>query len=169
VLFHVNYDGVLHICLEHDDAEKALKELNDSPAGGHFVGETTAHEILRVGYYWPTLLRDTHAYVRKCKSFQVSVDREKRAAIPLQLVTISIPFEQWGIDIIGEITPNYLKQHKYILTATDYFMRWTEFIPLTHVNEKVVIQFLEQLITRFGVPSVLIFYNVAYFPSMCLI
>jgi hypothetical protein len=38
-----------------------------------------------------------------------------------------------------------------------------------HVNEKVVIQFLEQqLITRFGFPSILIFDNVAYFSSMLL-
>jgi hypothetical protein len=42
----------------------------------------------------------------------------------------------------------------------------TEAIPLTHINEKVVIQFLEQqLITRFGMPSVLVFDNVAYFSS----
>jgi hypothetical protein len=84
-------------------------------------------------------------------------------------VTISIPFEKWGIDVIGEITPEFLKQHKYILIATDYFTIWKEAIPLTHVNEKVVIQFLEQqLITRFGFPFILIFYNASYFSSTLL-
>jgi hypothetical protein len=128
-----------------------------------------AHKILRAGYYWPTLFRDAHAYARKCESCQVSTGNEKRAVIPLQSVTISKPFKQWGIDVIGKITPNSLKQHKYILTATDYFPRWTEAMPFTHINEKAVIQFLEQqLITRFGMPSVLIFYNAAYFYSTCL-
>jgi hypothetical protein len=48
------------------------------------------------------------------------------------------------------------------LTSTDYFTKWAEAILLTHVNEKVVIQFIEQhLITRFGMPSVLVFDNVA--------
>jgi hypothetical protein len=90
-------------------------------------------------------------------------------AVPLQLVTISRTFEQWGINIIGEITPNSSKQHKYILTATYYFTIWTKAIPLMHVNEKVLIQFLEQqLITRFEFPFVLIFYNAAYFSSMLL-
>jgi hypothetical protein len=43
-------------------------------------------------------------------------------------------------------------------------MKWAEAIPLTHVNEKVVIQFIEQhLITRFGMPYVLVFYNATYF------
>jgi hypothetical protein len=82
------------------------------------------HKILRDGYYWPTLFRDAHAYARKCKSCQVSIGREKRAAIPLQPVTISIPFEQWGIDVIGEITPNSLKQQKYILIAPGGQLNW---------------------------------------------
>jgi hypothetical protein len=95
--------------------------------------------------------------------------REKRAIVPLQSVTVSRPFEQWGLDIIEEITPRSSKQHKYILTTTDYFTKWAEAIPLTHVNEKVVIQFIEQqLITRLGVLSVLVFNNAAYFSSTLL-
>jgi hypothetical protein len=79
------------------------------------------------------------------------------------------PFEQWGIYVIGEINTNSSKQHKYILETTYYFTIWSKVIPLTHVNEKVVIQFLEQhLITRFGVPSVLVFDNIAYFSSTLL-
>jgi hypothetical protein len=128
------------------------------------------HKILRDRYYWPNLFKDAHAYARKCKSCKVSTSRENRESIPLHLVTISRPFEQWGIDVIGEITPNYLKQHKYILIAIDYFKRWMEAIPLTNVNENVVIQFLEQqVITRFALPFVLIFYNASYFSSMHLI
>ena len=84
-------------------------------------------------------------------------------------MTISRPFEQWGLDIIGEITPSSSKLHKYILTATDYFTRWVEAIPLTHVNEKVVIQFIEQqLVTRFGISFVLVFENSTYFSSTLL-
>eukprot|EP00253_Pinus_taeda_P013991 PITA_13991 len=45
------------------------------------------------------------------------------------------PFQQWGLDFIGEITLNFSHQHKYILTATDYFSRWTKAIPLWKVNE----------------------------------
>ena len=34
-----------------------------------------------------------------------------KATGPLQPVIISEPFEQWGIDIIGEINPNSSLQH----------------------------------------------------------
>jgi hypothetical protein len=74
-----------------------------------------------------------------------------------------------GVRRHRDITLISSKQHKYILTATYYFNKWAEAIPLTHVNEKVVIQFIEQqLITRFGMPSVLVFDNVGYFSSTLL-
>ena len=65
ILFRKNYDEVLRRCLEKEDA-KVITELHDGPAGGHFFGDTTAHKILRAGYYWPTLFKDVHAHVRKC-------------------------------------------------------------------------------------------------------
>jgi hypothetical protein len=90
-------------------------------------------------------------------------------AIALQPVSISRTFEQWGIYIIGEINPNSSKQHKYILISTDYFTIWSESTPLTHVNENLVRQFLKQhIMTRFGVPSVLVFDNIAYSSSTLL-
>ena len=77
------------------------------------------------------------------------------------------PFEQWGIDIIGEIKPNSSLQHKYILTATDYFTRWVEAISLRKVNEDAVMDFLQDhIITRFGVPIFLVFDNATYFSSI---
>jgi hypothetical protein len=105
VLFQVNYDGVLLRCLEREDADKVMKELHDGPVGGHFVGNTIAHKILGVGYYWPTLFKGTQTYARNCKTCQVSVGREKRVAVPLQPMTVSRPFELRRLYIIGDITP----------------------------------------------------------------
>ena len=65
VLFKRNYDSVLLRCLEKTEAEKVLQELHDGPAGGHYAGDATAHKILRAGYYWPTLFKDSYNHVRK--------------------------------------------------------------------------------------------------------
>eukprot|EP00253_Pinus_taeda_P027377 PITA_27377 len=115
-----NYDSILLRCLEKPEAQKVLQELHDGPARGHFGADTTAHKIIHAGYYWPTLFRDAHEYVRKCQNCQTSSGRQRKPAFPLQPVNIEQPFEQWGLDIIGEITPHSSKQHKYILTTTDY-------------------------------------------------
>jgi hypothetical protein len=101
ILFRINYDGVLLVCIGCEDANKVLKELHDGPVGGHFARNTTLHKIMRAGYYWPTLFREAHFCARNCKTCQVSMGREKRAAVRLQPVTVSRPFEKWGLDIIG--------------------------------------------------------------------
>eukprot|EP00253_Pinus_taeda_P010355 PITA_10355 len=54
--------------------------------------------------------------------------------------------------------------HKYILTATDYFTKWVEAIPLKTTNFEAIIEFIDQfIITRFGVPNALVFDNASYF------
>eukprot|EP00253_Pinus_taeda_P008509 PITA_08509 len=148
----------------YDIKDRFKQELHDGPAGGHFGADTTAHKIIHAGYYWPTLFRDTHEYVRKCRSCQVSSGRQRKPTFPLQPVNIDQPFEKWGLDIIGEITPQSSKQHNYILTATDYFTKWVEAIPLKTTNFEGIIEFIDQfIITRFGVPNSLVSYNPSYF------
>eukprot|EP00253_Pinus_taeda_P017021 PITA_17021 len=106
----------------------------------------------------------THEYVRKFRSCQISSGRQRKPAFPLQPVNIDQPFKQWGLYIIGEITPQSSKQHKYILTATDYFTKWIEAIPLKTTNSEVIIEFTDQfIITEFGVPNALVFDNASYF------
>ena len=70
VLFQQNCDMVLLKCLEKDDAKHILAELHDGLACGHFTRETTTHEFLREGYYWPTLFKDAHAHARNVKSIK---------------------------------------------------------------------------------------------------
>ena len=156
VVFRMNYDSILLRCLEISKAEKVLQELHDGPAGGHYVGDATTHKYLRTGYYWPTLFKDAHSYVRKCQVCQIAARRQKKPSFPLQPVNIDQPFDQWGLDIIGEIIPHSSKQHRYILTAIDYFTKWVEAVPLRTANVKHIIDFIDQfIITRFALPSAL--------------
>eukprot|EP00253_Pinus_taeda_P003650 PITA_03650 len=76
------------------------------------------------------------------------------------------PFQQSGFDFIGEIHPSSSCQHKWILTATNYFTRWIEAIPCRQANDSVIIQFLENnILSRFGFPNKIITDNVAAFRS----
>ena len=143
VLFRMNYESVLLRCLDKSEVEKVLQELHDGPAGGHFGGDTTAHKILHAGYYWQTLFRYAHDHVRKCKVCQTAAGRQRKPVLPLQPFNIEHPFEQWELDIIGEIVPHSSKQPKYILTTTDYFTKWVEEIPLKVFNSEDIIEFID--------------------------
>ena len=100
----------------------------------------------------------------------MDVGRERRFALPLKPNTVQNPIEQWELDIVGEIDPNYSKIHTYILTTTDYFSIWNEVIPLKAINDNEVIQFLQwNIITRFGVPNYLIFDKATYLSSLKIV
>jgi hypothetical protein len=79
------------------------------------------------------------------------------------------PLSTMGVGCNREINPNSSQLHKYILTTTDYFTRWSEAIPLKTINENQVTLFLEShIITRFGIPESLVFDNAKYFSSLKL-
>ena len=74
------------------------------------------------------------------------------------------PFQQWSLVIVGPINPPSSMQHKYVITATDYFTRWEEVASLRVVNNNQVVIFLESsIITRFGVPESLVFITLLVF------
>eukprot|EP00253_Pinus_taeda_P033990 PITA_33990 len=77
---------------------------------------------------------------------------------------------RWGLDFIGEIHPASSGQHRWILTATDYFTKWIEAIPTRQATDAVIISFLEaNILSCFGFPSKLITDNAAVFKSKRMI
>ena len=57
------------------------------------------------------------------------------------------------MDIIGPISPPTSKGYQFILVITNYFSKWTKFIPLKEVKTSDVIKFIKHhVIYRFGVP-----------------
>jgi hypothetical protein len=76
------------------------------------------------------------------------------------------PFSKWGLDFIGPINPPSSAMQVFILTATDYFMKWTEVVQLKHSQDEQVIYFLEtNIFSRFGLPLEIITDNGLAFIS----
>jgi IS30 family transposase len=65
-------------------------------------------------------------------------------------------FHGWALDFVGQIHPASSKGHRFVLVATDYFIKWTEVVPLKNMTYRDVIQFIsEHIIYRFGIPQTL--------------
>ena len=81
-------------------------------------------------------------------------------------ISIDAPFQQWGLDFIGEINPTSLGQHRWILTATDYFTKWVEVVPTRQAIDVVIIEFLlTNIMSRFGCPRKIVTDNAKAFTS----
>jgi hypothetical protein len=66
IMYNVGQDNKMHRCLTTSETQNVLKELHEGVLGGHFVVDITANKILDVGYWLPTLFKDTHDF---CKSY----------------------------------------------------------------------------------------------------
>ncbi|KAJ8621804.1 hypothetical protein MRB53_030333 [Persea americana] len=68
----------------------------------------------------------------------------------IKRLAISWPFEAWGMDIIGPISPPSSKGHRFIFAATDYFSKWSEAFAFSEMKTLSIIQFLRtNIICRF--------------------
>eukprot|EP00253_Pinus_taeda_P015881 PITA_15881 len=146
-LFYTGLDQEIRRCIREDEVYDILKACHDGPCGGHFADKRTAHKILRMGYYWPSLFKDAKKYVRSCDSCQRMGQSNHRDQMPLNPHVVSEPFERWALDFIGPINPPS-NQRIYILVCTDYMTKWVEAKALIRANEEVVLAFLfEEIFT----------------------
>jgi hypothetical protein len=163
VLYWKDPLGFLLKCVDMQEADRIMVEFHDSLCGGHHFLKTTTCKILRDGYYSPTVFTDVCRRVRSYIKCQIFVGKQKLNSFPLIPVVVSGTFQQWVLDFIGEIHPASSGQHRWILTATDFFTKWIEAIPTRSASHKVIIRFLKDLITRFGCPSKIVTNNAASF------
>ena len=86
----------------------------------------------------------------------------------LNLLSSPWPFAQWGLNIVGPF-PKAVGNKKFLLVCTDYFTKWVEAEPLGNIKDVDVKRFIwKNIVTRFGVPNVLISDNGLQFVSKAL-
>ena len=61
--------GFFHLylrCLNSKEANYVIREVHKGVCGNHFGPRSLAHKLIQARYYWPTMQKDTHAYVKTC-------------------------------------------------------------------------------------------------------
>eukprot|EP00253_Pinus_taeda_P006384 PITA_06384 len=134
-LYWKDLGGVLLNCLVEKEAKKVMEDCHEGDCGGHLFWKSTANKVLRAGYYWPTLFADVYKMVKSCHKCKIFEGRQKLQPLPLKPIEMSPPFQQWGLDFIGEIHPASSDQHRWILTTTYYFMKWIKEIPTRQATD----------------------------------
>ena len=97
--------------------------------------------MLKLGYYCPTIFKDSKSYVKIGDSYQRTGRHVISDEIPLKPQVLIEPFEQWALDFVGPINPP-LKGKKYILVCTDYVKKWVEAKVVARATEETVVSFL---------------------------
>ena len=107
LLFKRGADMIIRRCVPESEQSKILHECHASPYGGHFVGDKTAHKILKSGFYWPTIFKYCFEWVKLCDQFQRMGNISKRHEMPLQGILVVQLFDVWGIDFMGPFLSSF--------------------------------------------------------------
>ncbi|XP_019157968.1 PREDICTED: uncharacterized protein LOC109154689 [Ipomoea nil] len=152
-LYRRSFEGVFLRCLGKEEVLQAMQEAHSGVCGAHQSGPKLHFHIKRMGYYWPTMVKDCIDYARRCQACQYHANFFHQPPEPLHPTIASWPFDAWGLDVVGPITPKSSARHAYILAATDYFSKWAEAVALKEVKKENFADFLcVHIVYRFGIP-----------------
>ena len=63
--------SVLLKCVSFEENKEILDEIHSGCCGNHATSRTLVSKAFRIGFYWPTALKDVEKLVRKCKGCQM--------------------------------------------------------------------------------------------------
>ncbi|GJV79956.1 reverse transcriptase domain-containing protein [Tanacetum coccineum] len=153
-LFKICADQVIRRCVHGKEALDILEACHNGPTGGHHGANLTAKKIFDSGFFWPTIYKDAHEFVKNCDSCQRQGKTSQRDEMPQNSIQVCEIFDVWGIDFMGPFPSS--RGNKYILVAVDYLSKWVEAKALPTNDARVVCKFLKSLFARFGAPRAII-------------
>nr|GEW07568.1 reverse transcriptase domain-containing protein [Tanacetum cinerariifolium] len=142
-LFKICADQVIRRCVHGQEATDILTASHNGPIGGHYGANYTTKKVFDLGFYWPTIYRDTHDLVTRCDVCQRQGKISQKDEMPQNTIQVCEIFDVWGIDFMGPFPSS--RGNKYILVAVDYLSKWVEAKALPTNDARVVVKFLKSL------------------------
>ena len=155
-LYRRSFLGPYLLCVHPDIMQDLLYEIHEGICGSHKGGRSLAHWILTQGYWWSYMQKDVVMYIKKCDNCQRFSPSIHQPTGELNPLVSPWPFAQWGMDLVGPL-PRAIGNQRWLIIATDYFMKGVEVESLANIKDKDSIKFVwKNIVTRFGIPKAII-------------
>jgi hypothetical protein len=142
---------VLMKCVPREEGKGILEEIHKGVCGNHASSRTLVSKAFRRDFYWPTAVGDAEELVRRCQGCQYFAKQQHVPAYKLVTIPPTWPFSCWGLDMIGPL-PTAPGGFNRVLVAIDKFTKWIEVKPVTCPKADRVLDFLDELVHRYGLP-----------------
>jgi hypothetical protein len=143
--------GVLMKCVPREEGKGILEEIHKGVCGNHTSSRTLVSKAFRRAFYWPTALGDAEELVKRCQGCQYFAKQQHVPAYKLVTIPPTWPFACWGLDMIGPL-PTAPGGFNKVLVAIDKFTKWIEVKTVTCPKADRVLDFLDELVHRYGLP-----------------
>ena len=125
-LYKRSISGILQRCITPEEGQIILKDIHGGVCGHHASSRAIAAKAFRAGFYWLTAVEDAKNIVRTCEACQMFAAKPHSPAAELKPIPLSCPFDQWGLDMVGQLHKSWPGGHVYLLVAVDKFTKWIE-------------------------------------------
>ncbi|XP_025664561.1 uncharacterized protein [Arachis hypogaea] len=85
-LYKRGFSQPLLKCIEPENTEYILCEIHEGCCGHHVGGKTLAQKVIRAGYFWPTVIRDSIQIVKNCDKCQRHANIHQAAPHQLSII-----------------------------------------------------------------------------------
>jgi len=147
--------GVLMKCVTAEEGKEILQEAHEGTCVNHATSCTLVCKVFRSRFYWPTALSDAEALIRRCQGCQYFTKQNHFPAHNLITIPPSWWFACWSLDMIGPL-PTTPGGFTHILVAVDKFSKWIEVKPITKISTDRAVEFIREILHRFGFPNTII-------------
>jgi ribonuclease HI/transposase InsO family protein len=154
-LYRRGASGVLMKCILSATGKQLLDEVHAGQCGVHAASRTLVGKVFRSGFYWPTAKSDAAELVQRCKACQYLSKQQHLPAQQLQTIPVTWPFACWGMDMIGPFKKAQ-GGYTHVLVAIDKFTKWIEFKPIASLTSAKAVEFIQDIIFRFGISNSII-------------
>jgi hypothetical protein len=141
--------GVLLKCVSSEKGKEILDEIHSGCCGNHAA---SSGEAFRTRFYWTTALKDLKELIKKCKGCQMFARQAYVPAHNLICIPPAWSFSCWGLDQIGPLK-KAKGSFEYIFVTIDKFTKWIEYKPLVKYSTTKVVEFIRDIMHRFGMPN----------------
>jgi hypothetical protein len=119
----------------------------------------------KAGLYWLTVVEDANEIVKTCEGCHMFAKTPQAPAAEMMPIPLVCPFSEWGLDMVGKLDNSLLGGHVYMFVAVDKFTKWIKTKLVTRAEETALVNFVESIVCRFGVPHSIIMDNGSNFTS----
>jgi ribonuclease HI len=154
-LYRRGATGVLMKCISSVTGKQLLDEIHAGQCGIHAASRTLVGKVFRSGFYWPTAKSDTAELVQRYEACQFLSKQQHLLAQQLQTMPIIWPFACRGLDTIGPFKKAQ-GGYTHVLVAINKFTKWIEYKPIASLTSAKAVEFIQDIIFRFGIPNSII-------------
>ena len=161
---HKRIERAEQLYIPETHREAILHAFHGEPVTGH-MGRNRTLSNMRRRVWWPSMSRDTRAWVRGCLTCCKRKNKQPRNTGQPDTFETGKPFAQLQMDIAGPFIESYRK-NRYILTLWEPFLKypWAICLPDTD-SERIARAILEEIIQHHGVCDEILCDNATYFHS----